>query len=68
MPTPRQIGMTLRRHRRDRRLSRAALAQAAGVSREYIRLLEAGDVNVTVALLQRLARALGLDDVTELLR
>jgi transcriptional regulator with XRE-family HTH domain len=65
-PTPRQIGMTLKRIRRDRKLSQYALAKAAGVSREYVRKLETGGSDPTVGMLARLAKALGVA-VTELL-
>jgi transcriptional regulator with XRE-family HTH domain len=65
-PTPRQIGMKLKRIRTAKGLSQYALAQEADVSREYIRKLEAGESDPTVGMLQRLAKALGVP-VTELL-
>ena len=52
--------------RKQRNMSRAALATAARISREYVRLLEAGRYDPTVGTLQRLAKALGVP-VTELL-
>jgi transcriptional regulator with XRE-family HTH domain len=65
-PTPRQIGMKLKRIRKAKKLSQYALAKAAGISREYVRLLEAGKSDPTVGMLQRLAKPLGVS-VMELL-
>lgn len=65
-PTPRQIGMRLRRLRKTRKLSQYALAKKARISREYVCKLETGRYNATVGTLQRLARALGVP-VAELL-
>ena len=64
--TPRQLGRRLKKRRKAKKLSQYALARAAGVSREYIRQLEAGASDPTVGMLQRLAKALGVP-VTELL-
>ena len=50
--------MQLKRIRRERELSQYALAKAAGVSREYIRKLEAGKSDPTVGMLQKLADVL----------
>jgi transcriptional regulator with XRE-family HTH domain len=41
-------------------MSQMALAAAAGISREYVRKLEAGRSDPTVGVLQRLAKALGV--------
>ena len=41
-PTPRQIGMRLKRLRRARKLSKYALAKQAGISAAYVAKLEAG--------------------------
>ncbi len=65
-PTPKQIGRRLKMLRDARALSRATLAELAGISREYVRNLEAGEYNVTMATLQKLAKALGVP-VRELL-
>jgi transcriptional regulator with XRE-family HTH domain len=59
-PTPRELGMNIRRARKAKELSQYALAKEADVSREYIRKLEAGKSDPTVGMLQRLARALGV--------
>jgi transcriptional regulator with XRE-family HTH domain len=65
-PTPKQIGMRLRKARKKKGMSQAALAMAARISREYVRKLEAGRSDPTVGVLQRLAKALGVP-VTALL-
>jgi len=52
--------MRLKRIRKDKGLSQYALAKAAGVSREYIRKLEAGESDPTVGMLQKLADAMGV--------
>ena len=59
-PTPRQIGRRLATLRKARRWTQYRFAQEAGVSREYIRKLEAGESDPTVGMLQKLARALGV--------
>jgi transcriptional regulator with XRE-family HTH domain len=59
-PTPIQIAMKLKRARKAKGLSQYALAKAAGVSREYLRKLEAGGSDPTVGMLTRLAKALGV--------
>ena len=57
-PTPKQMGRRLKALREARDLSRAELAERAGISREYVRLLEAGRYDPTVGTLQKLAKAL----------
>ena len=47
-------------------MSRAELADLAGITRQYIRQLEAGLSDPTVGTLQKIAKALGVP-VTELL-
>lgn len=53
--------------RKDKKLSRRALADAAGVSERYLQMLEKGDGNVTIQLLDRVAQALGVT-VVDLIR
>jgi transcriptional regulator with XRE-family HTH domain len=65
-PTPKQMGRRLQVLRKQKGWSRRLLADKAGVSREYVRKLEAGLQDPTVGTLQRLARGLGVP-VTELL-
>lgn len=53
------VGSNLRRLRRQAGLSQAALAKASGISRRMIVGLEAGDTNISLSSLDRLAVALG---------
>lgn len=59
-PTPKQMGRRIKTLREDRDMSRAQLAELAGISREYIRHLEAGRSDPTVGTLQKIAKALGV--------
>jgi transcriptional regulator with XRE-family HTH domain len=59
-PTPKQMGRRLQKLRKERDMSRAELAELAGISREYVRKLEAGMQDPTVGILQKLAKALGV--------
>jgi transcriptional regulator with XRE-family HTH domain len=52
------MGRRLKKLREDRDMSRAELADRAGISREYVRKLEAGAQDPTVGTLQKLAKAL----------
>ncbi|MEM8750551.1 MAG: helix-turn-helix transcriptional regulator [Pseudomonadota bacterium] len=54
-----QIGQRVRRARVQKALSRRALSEQSGVSQRYLAQLEAGSGNISVALLYRVARALG---------
>ena len=65
-PTPRQIGMKLRKFRGAKCMSQGALAKKAGISREHLNRLEAGRYDPAVGVVQRLARALGVS-LTDLL-
>jgi transcriptional regulator with XRE-family HTH domain len=65
-PTPRQMGNTLKTLRTKKKLSQAALAQRAGLSREYVNKIEAGRYDPPLSTLNTLAKALGVT-VTELL-
>ena len=58
-PTPRQLGQRLAKRRRALGLSRYALAQRLGVSRDYLGRVEQGKSSPTVEMLQRIAKALG---------
>ena len=55
----RGVGERVRAARGHRGLSRRALADASGVSQRYLAQLEGGDGNVSIALLNRIASALG---------
>lgn len=50
----------LRRHRRTRRLSQEALADAAGIDRTYVSALERGIYSASLTTVEDIARALGL--------
>jgi transcriptional regulator with XRE-family HTH domain len=52
------MGRRLQALREARDLSRQQLAERAGLSREYVRRLEAGEYDPTVGMLQKLAKAL----------
>ena len=64
MTTPKRMGARIRKLRG--KMTQAELAKRARVTREYVNKLEAGQYSPTVAVLTRLARALGVR-VTELL-
>ncbi len=55
------VGANVRRLRAAANLSQAALAEAAGLSRRLIVAVEAGDANISLANLDRLATVLGVD-------
>ena len=62
-----RLRTVLKRRREQKQLTQVALAHKVGVSQTYIAKLESGDkANPTIALLKRLAKALGVP-VTELL-
>jgi transcriptional regulator with XRE-family HTH domain len=58
--------MRLKKAREDRGLTQVVVAQQARITRQYLYKLETGKADPTVAVLQRLAKALGVP-VTELL-
>jgi transcriptional regulator with XRE-family HTH domain len=65
--SPKRLGRVLKSLRQDRELSQVDLAKKAHVGRTYIVKLESGDKkNPSLAILERLAKALGVP-VTELL-
>ena len=54
------LGHNLRHHRRRKKLSQVQLAEASGVSRSVIAVVESGRRrNIATATLERLATALG---------
>jgi transcriptional regulator with XRE-family HTH domain len=62
IPTPSvlgNVGGNLRRFRREAGLSQTALAERSGISRRTIINLEAGEANISLSGLDRLAEALG---------
>jgi XRE family transcriptional regulator of biofilm formation len=65
--SPKRLGKMLKTLREEKGLTQVALAERAKVTQTYIAKLESGDKkNPSLAILQRLARALGVP-VTELL-
>jgi transcriptional regulator with XRE-family HTH domain len=58
------MGRRLKTLREERAMTRAELAEAAGISREYGRRLEAGEYDPTVGMIQKLAKAFAVP-VTE---
>jgi transcriptional regulator with XRE-family HTH domain len=65
-PTAKQMGMRLRKLRKARKMSQAALAERAHLTRAYVTRLEAGQQDPSLSTINALAKALGVP-VTELL-
>jgi len=55
-----RLGERVRAWRTDHGMSRKALALASGVSERYLAQLEAGEGNISVLLLRKVARAMGV--------
>ncbi|WP_158970968.1 helix-turn-helix transcriptional regulator [Chachezhania sediminis] len=55
----RRVGARVRMARAEKGLPRRALSEASGVSARYLAQLEAGQGNISIALLERVAVALG---------
>jgi XRE family aerobic/anaerobic benzoate catabolism transcriptional regulator len=54
------LGDRVRAWRTENSMTRKALAQASGVSERYLAQLEAGEGNISVLLLRKVARAMGV--------
>ena len=65
-PTSKQMGTRIRRLRKAKGISQAALAQRAHLTRVYITRLEAGQQDPSLSTISALAKALGVP-VTRLL-
>ena len=63
---PKKLGMTIKRLRDDRNLTQADLARKAKVHRVYVAQIEARTKTPSLAVLERIAKALRVP-VTELL-
>jgi transcriptional regulator with XRE-family HTH domain len=59
-PVLQHVSLNVRRLRRDAGLSQTALAETSGVSRRMLVAIEAGDTNVSLATLDRVADALAV--------
>lgn len=57
----RQLGLVIRKYREDAKLSQEKLAELADVHRNYIGLVERGEQNLTVDMLVRISRSLGVN-------
>src|SRR5574341_1511298 len=55
-----RLGGRVRAWRNEQRMTRKALAEASGVSERYLAQLEAGEGNISVLLLRRVARAMSV--------
>src|SRR5215510_8637601 len=55
-----RLGDRVRSWRTEQRMTRRALAEASGVSERYLAQLEAGEGNISVLLLRRVARAMSV--------
>src|SRR5262245_65978809 len=55
-----RLGERVRTLRNQRGMTRKALAQYAEVSERYLAQLESGDGNISIVLLRRVARAMGV--------
>ena len=53
------VGGRVRQSRRDMGISRRAVSELSGVSQRYLAQLESGDGNISIALLYKVAHALG---------
>lgn len=54
------VGQRIRFHRTASRMSRKKLAEVSGVSERYLAQLEAGQGNMSIALLRKVTTAIGL--------
>jgi transcriptional regulator with XRE-family HTH domain len=61
------LGRAVRRLRADKGYSQEGFADQIGVHRTYMGAVERGEVNISLANIERLARGLGLS-VSQLLR
>src|SRR5574341_120686 len=55
-----RLGGRVRAWRNEQRMTRKALAEASGGSERYLAQLEAGEGNISVLLLRRVARAMSV--------
>jgi transcriptional regulator with XRE-family HTH domain len=55
-----ELGQQILRRRKAQKLSQQALAEKAGVSRNYISLIERGEANVSTGILEQIATVFGV--------
>ena len=58
--THRKLGNRIRKLRKGRGLTQAALAERAGMDAKYIGQIERAETNTTLTMLDRIARGLGI--------
>jgi len=58
------VARNLRRLRQQRGLTQEELADEVGINRNYVGMIERGENSPTVAMIERLARALKVDPIT----
>jgi transcriptional regulator with XRE-family HTH domain len=56
-----RLGMDIRALREARRLKQRDVAEAAGVTFQYVSDVEKGEANVTIGVLEKIATAVGAD-------
>lgn len=61
MDVRKRVGLGVQQHRRARGLSQEELAHAAKIHQTYLSGVESGKRNPTVIVLDRIAKALGVD-------
>ena len=54
------VGQRVKQHRTQVRMSRKRLAEISGVSERYLAQLEAGQGNMSIALLRKVTTAIGM--------
>ena len=59
-PAKIRFGAKLRRAREEMQLSQEALAETAGLHRTYIGMIERAEKNITLANIEKIAKALGV--------
>jgi len=61
------LGKNIKQIRLRRKMSQGDICRAIGMDRSYMSAIEGGKINVTIAIVEKLARALGVS-VDELLK
>jgi transcriptional regulator with XRE-family HTH domain len=65
--SPKRLGVAIKRRRKQRKMTQAALADTVGVHRIYIAQIEAATKTPSIATLEKIAKALKVK-VAELLK